>query len=391
MSDVVVIGAGAIGVTVACDLAQRGMSVQVLDSGRAGAGTTATTFAMDITARKTPRHYFDLALRSAALHEELNERCGELEWRFPAPSIEWGTNEHDSNVMLARRDRLAEWGYESEVADIADLRHLDPGLRLPAAAGGTAVIYPQASWYDPAAYVSGMLARARRAGAVLHEGVEVTSLHYRRGALAGVRSGDRIWEADHVINCAGPAAGRIAEMAGADLPLDLIPGVIGHLDPVPGLDLRSIWTLWTINLRPTRNGGVCLHSYPLDAELPRGSGADTRVPRDLLDRLWTQARPLLPERAAEVPLTAAVGVRPVPADGLPIVGIVPDEPRLYHVVTHSGIHLAPALAELVAADVTSEGKNPALEPYRADRVVGAHAEALDDSMREMTRTYGSGV
>ncbi|GAB3288267.1 NAD(P)/FAD-dependent oxidoreductase [Parasphingorhabdus pacifica] len=390
MSDVIVVGAGAIGVSVAFSLAQRGMSVQLLESGRAGSGTTGTTFAIDITARKTPQCYFELALRSAELHSEWNERFGKPEWRFPAPSVEWGTNDYDRNVMLGRRDRLMEWGYKSEVVDVADLGDLGFGLRLPPRGEGTAVVYPQASWYDPDAYVSSLLLQTPQGGVTLNEGVEITGLHYRGDTLAGVRSGDRVWEADYVVNCAGSSAGRIAEMAGASLPLNLIPGIIGYLEPVPGLSLESIWSLWTINFRPTRNGGLCLHSYPLDAQLPPGSDANTPVPRALADELRTLAEPLLPEQAAETGLVAEVGVRPVPADGLPIVGAVPDEPRLYNVVTHSGIHLAPALAELVAADLTSEGQSPELEAYRADRAVNGHTEALDDSMREMTRTYEAG-
>jgi glycine/D-amino acid oxidase-like deaminating enzyme len=110
------------------------------------------------------------------------------------------------------------------------------------------------------------------------------------------------------------------------------------------------------------------------------------VPRALAERFRELAGPLLPERAADAGLVAEVGVRPVPADGLAIVGTVADEPRLYHVVTHSGLHLAPALAELVARDVASECETPELKPYRADRVLNEN-EALDDSMREMIRTY----
>lgn len=387
MSDVIVIGAGVIGVSVAFNLARRGVSVQILDSGRAGTGTTNTTFAIDITARKTPQSYFELARNSGVLHERLDDDFGRPSWRFPTPSVEWGTNEYDRDVMLGRHDRLLEWGYDSELVDVAHLGGLAPGLRLPPPGEGTAVVYPQACWYDTRAYIDSLLAEATRAGATLHEGVEITELHYRGDTLAGVRAGSRVWEADHVINCAGAAAGDIAMLAGSEVPLKLLPGVIGYLDSVPGLSLNSIWTLWTINFRPTRNGGLCLHSYPLDAQLPTGSEASTPVPREISDQLRELAAPLLPPAAADVSLETRVGVRPVPVDGLPIVGSTPNEPRLYNVITHSGIHLAPALAEAVAEDIVSGRKPHVLESYRADRSTDGHDEALDDSMREMTRSY----
>ncbi|GAB3288230.1 NAD(P)/FAD-dependent oxidoreductase [Parasphingorhabdus pacifica] len=389
MSDVVVIGAGVIGVSVAFNLARRGLSVQILDSGRAGMGTTDTTFAIDITARKTPHSYFELAKHSATLHEQLDKEFSQPSWRFPAPSVEWGTNEYDRDVMLRRRERLLEWGYESTVVDIAELAELAPGLRLPPAGEATAVVYPQACWYDTRAYIDSLLAQAKREGVTLTEGVQITDLHYRGNTLAGVRSGERVWTGDLVINCAGAGAGQLTTLTGAELPLKLLPGVIGYLDPVPGLDINSIWTLWTINFRPTRNGGLCLHSYPLDAQLPEGTDATTPVPDALTEELRTLAASVLPHHASTAALKTKVGVRPVPADGLPIIGATPNEPRLYHVVTHSGIHLAPALAESVAEDIVSSGGSDLLSSYRADRATNGHTEALDDSMREMTRSYRS--
>ncbi|GAB2738562.1 FAD-binding oxidoreductase [Salinifilum aidingensis] len=387
MSDVIIIGAGAIGVSVAFNLARRGLSVQILDSGRAGMGTTDTTFGIDITARKTPHSYFELAKHSATLHEQLDEEYGRPCWRFPAPSVEWGTNAHDRDVMFQRRERLLEWGYESQLADLAELHELAPGAKLPAPGEDTAVVYPQACWYDTRSYVDSLLAQAKRAGATLTEDVRITDLHYRGDVLAGVRSGEQVWTADYVINCAGAGAGNVANMAGADLPLKLLPGVIGYLDPVPGLHLDSIWTLWTINFRPTRNGGLCLHSYPLDAKLPPGSDGSTPVPDALTEELRALASSVLPERAVTARLETRVGVRPVPADGLPIVGPARNEPRLYNVVSHSGVHLAPALAENVADDLLSQEGSSVLESYRADRPTNGHVEALDDSMREMTLSY----
>jgi glycine/D-amino acid oxidase-like deaminating enzyme len=64
--------------------------------------------------------------------------------------------------------------------------------------------------------------------------------------------------------------------------------------------------------------------------------------------------------------SAAVGVRPLPADGLPAVGWVRAPGGLYVVVTHSGVTLAPLLAELVTREVHGSTE-PLLAPFRPDR------------------------
>ena len=63
---------------------------------------------------------------------------------------------------------------------------------------------------------------------------------------------------------------------------------------------------------------------------------------------------------------AVVGLRALTADLLPAVGPLSD--RTYVAVTHSGITLAPALGELVAAEVLGRGEEPLLAPFRPDRL-----------------------
>ena len=46
--------------------------------------------------------------------------------------------------------------------------------------------------------------------------------------------------------------------------------------------------------------------------------------------------------------------RAIPPDGLPLVGRLPDSPWLYHVVTHSGVTLAPLLGRLVAEEIVND-------------------------------------
>ena len=62
-----------------------------------------------------------------------------------------------------------------------------------------------------------------------------------------------------------------------------------------------------------------------------------------------------------------LGVRPIPADGLPIIGPVSDLPGLYLAVMHSGITLAPLVGRLSAEEIVGGHALDVLEPYRLDR------------------------
>jgi glycine/D-amino acid oxidase-like deaminating enzyme len=80
---------------------------------------------------------------------------------------------------------------------------------------------------------------------------------------------------------------------------------------------------------------------------------------------------------------ARVGVRPVPRDGLPLVGFTADVDNLYVVVSHSAVHLAPLLGRLAARELTL-GPDHRLESFRPARFQGGDEhEPLDESARNM--------
>ena len=84
----------------------------------------------------------------------------------------------------------------------------------------------------------------------------------------------------------------------------------------------------------------------------------------LLD-LANQLVPKLLQQAKVVERHEAV--RPMPQDGLPIVGYVATVSGLYTVVTHSGITLGPILADLAACEVSEDLDLEILDLYRPDR------------------------
>jgi glycine/D-amino acid oxidase-like deaminating enzyme len=105
----------------------------------------------------------------------------------------------------------------------------------------------------------------------------------------------------------------------------------------------------------------------LDSSAVEGSPLALDHPRVL--EAMESAREVLPALAHVEPEAVRLGVRPVPADGYPIVGFDAAIGNLYHAVTHSGITLAARLALLVTDELTGGDASP-LDPYRPDRFAG---------------------
>jgi glycine/D-amino acid oxidase-like deaminating enzyme len=62
-----------------------------------------------------------------------------------------------------------------------------------------------------------------------------------------------------------------------------------------------------------------------------------------------------------------VGERPIPADGLPVLGRVVELPNFHFAVSHSGATLSLHAGGLVAAEVLGEDRDDALAPFRFER------------------------
>ena len=120
----------------------------------------------------------------------------------------------------------------------------------------------------------------------------------------------------------------------------------------------------------------------IGAVLVPGARAPHLVTNELVSRMRPGSVPLddplvaqmmdwgvavVPALAAARPVTALVGVRPIPTDGLPCVGGVPGIPGYVEVVTHSGVTLAPLIARSLTDEMLREAGNPLLRPFRPDR------------------------
>jgi glycine/D-amino acid oxidase-like deaminating enzyme len=166
------------------------------------------------------------------------------------------------------------------------------------------------------------------------------------------------------------AAGRwtdgVAALAGVRVPLAPTSGLLAVTAPFDTSVSRVVYAPG-MNFRPDPSGGLVLQSGETDAMVSAETPPDPTHPgcARLLERLSR----FLPAAGSTHIAAARVGTRPMPADGLSIVGPVDARPGLYLSITHSGITLAPLLAEIAAAELTTGAADPRLTDFRPSRCV----------------------
>jgi glycine/D-amino acid oxidase-like deaminating enzyme len=380
--DVIVIGAGVLGAATAYALTEAGAQVTVLDGGQVAGGTSAVTFAVDITRVKTPRTLFDLSVASAREHASLQRRWIRSRWLHEAASLEWELTERDRQRIQDRVGRLRNWGYPAQWMSAQGVRDIEPALTLPTSDTAAVAYYPDGAWYEPPVLARALLERAQQRSASVHVNDPVTAMATRHGRVTAVTTAaGRRLSADVVVNCAGPQAADVAALGGAELPLQQVPGLVATTTPAP-TGLRTILAAADLNVRPHRGDRVVLHSWMLDRELGERPGPCRRLA--LAQRLLHRAQALLPALAPAAVQSALVGVRPVPLDGLPVAGFLPGLDNFYVVVSHSAVHLAPVLGRLAASEITG-ARQERLDPFRPTRFCPGDQErdVLDDSARTM--------
>ena len=368
-AEIVVVGAGAIGSALSYRLAQAGAHVTTVERRYPGAGTSGSTFAYINGTDKPPRAYHRLNVLSIRDHEDLADEL-QGDWVHVTGSLHWanaGDTQPAADLGRVMR-RLLDWGMRVDRLSAEQAtRELEPDLRIAPDGVETVFLVHRAGWVDPLAMVHAtMSAASRRYGARLVTG-EVAAVR-RNGEMidALVLADGRELAADVVVNAAGPDAGRFAALAGVQLPLERTSGLLVITAPAPARLCHVVYAPG-VNLRPDGGSRLMIQREALDASAGNGSppGIDDQRIREAMEH----ARGVVPALAAVEAEAVRLGVRPMPADGLPLVGFDPAIANLYHVVTHSGITLAPRLALLVTEELTGGDTSP-LEAYRPARFAG---------------------
>ena len=377
MYDVIVAGGGVVGATAAYLCARGGLRTLLLD--RADPGRATDAGAGIIAPRTSSRSevLFELGLRSGEFYPTLlgylaedgdgdtgYARCGDLRVAVTEDELEpFGA------LVALLEERRARHGYPTadEVREIKpdEARALFPPLARPL----------RALHDRTAARVDGRLlnqallkAAAGRNVTVVRTGVD--RLVLEGGRFAGVVAGADVHRAGHVIIAGGAWTPALAGPLGVSIAVAPQRGQIIHLQVAEGAtgDWPVVHAFHDHYIVSWSGGRVVA-----GATRETGSGFDPRITAAGVHEVLGEALRVAPGLASAGMLETRVGLRPLSADGLPVLGPIPGVAGAYVATGHgpSGLTLGPYSAALVVDLV--RGRAPALDlaPFRADRFSGA--------------------
>jgi len=171
------------------------------------------------------------------------------------------------------------------------------------------------------------------------------------------------------VNCAGPRAAVIAELAGLTLPMRNTRGVLVYASSV-AVSVSLVIHSPRVHLRPDGGGRLLLHSEETDNAVcvsGGASGAEIGPMRGVAETVLEAGRALYPGLGAAAVESVRVGERPIPGDGLPVLGRVAGLPNFHFAVSHSGATLCLHAGDLVAAEALGDDQSGTLAPFRFER------------------------
>jgi len=367
--DTLIIGAGAIGLSVAYELAGRGEKVGIVersDVGResswAGAGIVPPA---PTDADASPAQ--QLAALSAKLHPEWHDRLKRetgVENGYRRCGALYLADDEVSERQLA--EEAAQWraaGIHHEAVDAARRAELEPALALEGVR--SAFHLPDEAQLRNPWHVRALEAACAARGVVTMVRAPVEEFVVRDDRLAEVRTPVGTFAADKFCLTAGAWSGELAAKLGMRPAVKPIRGQIVLLKPERPVVRGIVYAGKSFRhyFVARADGRVLVGSTEEDVGFDKRTTAT--VARELLDFALRLA-PTLAD--AEIEQSWA-GLRPFSADGLPYLGRAPNLKNFYVATGHYrwGLALSPATAVVMAQLMRGEPTTLDLTPFRLDR------------------------
>jgi D-amino-acid dehydrogenase len=282
---------------------------------------------------------------------------------------------HETGMVVAARSQagIEEYatmiegarsaGYEGPVELLSgdELRAREPALAADVAGG---LVVPAERYVRPEELTGALARRLRADGVDVREGAEVTRLARSNGRW-DVTGGDTSVSAERVVLAAGAWSGPLLAKLGIRIPFEAAKG---YSVTASGAGVAPRHALY---LAEAKVGASPFGDRVRLAGIFDLTGIDSSLRRRRIGAIVRSSVPYFRDWRPERIEQQWAGLRPYPADGLPIIGPVPGNDGLYAATGHGrmGITLAPATAAAVRTMIL-EGRIPdEVRPFTIDRLL----------------------
>lgn len=379
--DVIVVGAGSVGVPAALALVRQGLKTLVLDM-RSSPGQGENKHAIGgIRATHSDPAKIRVGLRSLEIYATWEQQFGDdIEWQQGGYAFPVFRREEEillkSFLPLQKKHNLG-----IDFVDAEAMREIIPGINPRDLRGGT--FSPGDGSASPLLAVNAFYRRALALGTTFHFKEKVTAVDTINGKVTGVTTDRTTYKAPVVLDAAGAGSRELSRAAGCEVPVIPEAHEAGITEPVapfcPAMvvDLRPAPGSRNYYFYQNRHGQVVFCITP-DPPIIGHFYDETSV---FLPQICSRMVQLLPRLRNIRVRRVWRGLYPMTADGSPLVGWNRGIEGLLHAagMCGQGFMLGPGLGEVLARAVTQSttGDDDAvLTQFSLYRDMACKAEAL---------------
>jgi glycine oxidase len=339
--DVIIAGAGIIGVSIALEVRERGATVLVLDSAEPGAeASSAAAGMLTPSDPETPPALRPMALESARLFPSF---VGKVE-----AASDMLMDFRVGTIALMPAEIAPPSEYRSLSA--AELQKLEPTLQ----SSGLAAFYVREDSVDPRLLMQAAVIAAQNSGVEIRGHTAVKAMSSRAGE-AEIATDKELFVAHSAIDCRGAWSGA---------PVRPRKGQMLYVQPAATV-LEHVLRAPDVYVVPRSSGQILVGATVEDV------GFDKSVNPAAIQHLLCLAAKYVPELAG-APITQTwAGLRPGTPDDLPLIGPT-GQPRVFAASGHfrNGILLAPITARIVADLIEGRPSSLDISPFAPGRFGG---------------------
>ena len=369
-ADIVIIGSGIVGSSVAYHLAEQGCTnVLVIErEAHQGKGSTGKSMGGVRAQFATPVN-IQMSRYSIDFFSQFDEVVGHpADYRAHGYLFCATTERHLEYLKTNREKQLALGVKDVELISREDIARLVPQLRVDDIVGGT--FCPTDGFVDPHSVMMGFMLKARERGVRLWLDTEVTGIEVDGSSITSVITSRGPVSTRIVVNAAGPWAAHVARMAGTALPVEPLRRQLVPTEPFDGLPKRFPMVIdMSTGFHFRREGKGILLAWNDPEETP---GFKNDFDPSFIEKILTRAADRVPCLVdAEVnPRRAWAGLYEMTPDHHSIIGPAPDVQGLYFVNGFSGHGVM---------------HSPASGRITADLILQGHSDLIDTSQLSVER------
>ncbi len=370
--DITVIGAGVIGLSVACELKLRRekLRVAVIDKGVTGQEASSASVGMlepqllmsptaDRKAQERQRLFFNLCLESQIMFEEYIRR---IEW-VSKINCEYRT-EGILTLIPSKEspEKLTAW-----FASLGLRAHYwnedEASIHEPALAEGLSAIHlPDNHQVDNRKLTRALTEACKKLDVVILENHEVEDFEIRNDAVAHVKCRNEEVSSAHYVLCTGAWSSQFPSLKEVLPPVKPVRGQIVALQMPNNTFIRHPGYINEFYYVPKNDGRLLVGSTTEEA------GFDKSISAEVIDGFIQRLQEIIPNSVYFTKLDSWVGLRPVSPDHYPLMGETPFS-NLTIATGHyrNGILLTPITAKLMADFILDKSISPLMQPFQVSR------------------------